>query len=85
MANTARGRGLRILAVAAVAVVSAAAQTGLQPAPIVIDYPIDHSIVPPEITPPTFLWRDPADAATEWLIDVVFADGSPAIHANSKG
>ena len=28
-----------------------------QPASITIDYPADKSIFPPEITPPTFLWR----------------------------
>ena len=63
----------------------ATASPGFQPAPIVIDYPADKSIFPPEITPPTFLWRDPAEAATLWLIDVAFAGGSPALHLKSKG
>src|ERR1019366_10616459 len=45
----------------------------------------DKSIFPPEITPPTFLWRDPAEAATLWLIDVSFAGGSPALHLKSRG
>jgi len=79
MLNTPQRWGLHILTAAA-AVVLAGAQTS-----IVVDYPADHSIFPPEITPPTFLWRDPAEAATLWLIDVSFADGLPAIHVRSKG
>src|SRR6185436_6995204 len=55
-----------------------------QPAPITIDYPAEKSIFPPEITPPTFLWRDPAGSSA-WQIDVAFADGSPPIHAKSQG
>lgn len=85
MPNTPHRRGLHVLLAGVALVVLATAQTKPQPAPIVIDYPTDHSIFPPEITPPTFLWRDPAEAATLWLIDVSFADGSPAIHLKSKG
>lgn len=62
-----------------------AAQRGRQPAAIVIDYPADKSIFPPEITPPTFLWRDPVETNTVWRIDVGFADGSPGVHLSSKG
>jgi tetratricopeptide (TPR) repeat protein len=81
MLNTRFRWGLPILLAAVATAVPAAAQ----PAPITIDYPADKSIFPPEITPPTFLWRDPADGATLWLIDVAFADGSTAIHVKSKG
>ncbi len=62
-----------------------AAQHRRQPAPITIDYPADKSIFPPEITPPLFIWRDPAETNTQWRIDVEFADGSAALHAQSKG
>jgi tetratricopeptide (TPR) repeat protein len=55
------------------------------PAAITIDYPQDGSVFPPEITPPTFLWRDSASAATLWRIRISFADGSPAIHTTSRG
>ncbi|MBI5283076.1 MAG: tetratricopeptide repeat protein [Candidatus Solibacter usitatus] len=57
----------------------------LAPAAITIDYPAQGSIFPPEITPPTFLWRDAAPAATEWRIDVQFADGAAGIQAVTKG
>jgi tetratricopeptide (TPR) repeat protein len=59
------------------------AQTGT--APIVIDYPANGSIFPPDMAAPTFLWRDPAAGAVSWRIDVSFADGSAAIHVTSKG
>jgi len=56
-----------------------------QPAKITIDYPLDGSVFPPEITPPTFLFRDPAEHANRWRIDVDFGGHAPAIHAESKG
>jgi tetratricopeptide (TPR) repeat protein len=52
---------------------------------ITIDYPLDESIFPPEITPPTFIWRDAAENATRWRIDIAFADGSAGIHVQSAG
>ena len=52
---------------------------------ITIDYPEDGSIFPPEITPPTFLWRDGAKGVAFWRIDVSFGAGAAAIHATSKG
>ena len=54
-------------------------------APITIDYPEEGSIFPPEITPPTFLWRDGEKSARVWRIDISFADGSAGIHATSRG
>ena len=63
----------------------AALSLSAAPAPITVDYPEEGSVFPPEITPPTFLWRDPAKDVTRWRIAVSFADGSPAIHAVSPG
>jgi hypothetical protein len=54
-------------------------------AAITVDYPEEGSIFPPEITPPTFLWRDATDGATSWNIDVAFTDGSAGIHAIAAG
>lgn len=54
-------------------------------ATISIDYPAQGSVFPPEITPPTFLWRDAVANVASWSIDVGFADGSPAIHVQSAG
>jgi tetratricopeptide (TPR) repeat protein len=56
------------------------------PVPVIsIDYPENQSIFPPEITAPTFLWRDAVPAAGLWKIDVVFADGFAPIHLTSRG
>jgi tetratricopeptide (TPR) repeat protein len=52
---------------------------------ITVDYPRDGSIFPPEITPPTFLWRQSGTAARIWKIEVTFADGAKSIHATSRG
>jgi Flp pilus assembly protein TadD/Tol biopolymer transport system component len=52
---------------------------------IAIDYPLNESIFPPEITPPTFLWRDASQSTNLWRIEVKFANGSPAMHFESHG
>jgi len=51
---------------------------------ITVDYPENGSIFPPEITSPTFVWRDES-AAASWAIDVLFSDGSPGMHFQSTG
>ena len=52
---------------------------------ITVDYPDDGSIFPPDMTPPTFLWRDAAEEATAWQIDIEFADGTAEVHSTSRG
>ncbi len=52
---------------------------------IVIDYPEQDTIFPPDLAPPTLLWRDTAGSAKTWRIEVTFADGSPGIRAESPG
>ncbi len=73
--------GTAILVLAAVV----AAFAAVQPAQITIDYPADGSIFPPDITPPTFLWRDPVVAAASWRVEITFADGSAALQVNAPG
>jgi tetratricopeptide (TPR) repeat protein len=45
-----------------------------KPAHVTVDYPLEGSIFPPEMIPPTFLWHDRADSADSWLIHVVLPD-----------
>src|SRR5271157_1483696 len=52
---------------------------------ITLDYPAEGSVFPPEITPPTFLWRDAAANVTSWTVDIAFRDGAPGIHVTSAG
>ena len=54
------------------------------PAPIVVDYPQDESVFPPDIEAPTFLWRD-GSKATSWQVEVSFADGSAPLRAKTLG
>ncbi|HUY95108.1 MAG TPA: tetratricopeptide repeat protein [Terracidiphilus sp.] len=53
-------------------------------AAITVDYPLNHSVFPPDMEPPTFEWRDSSEGAA-WKIDVTFAGGGPALHLNSDG
>ncbi len=56
-----------------------------EPAAITVDYPASGAIFPPEITAPTFLWRDPDRKAVVWHIEVAFDDGAPGITVKSGG
>src|ERR1022692_2093471 len=62
-----------------------AAMAQAQTAAIAIDYPQDGSIFPPEITSPTFLFRDSSGHARRWRIDIDFGGHAPAIHVESRG
>lgn len=55
-----------------------AALTG-RPARLVIDYPEEGSVFPPEFPPPQFVWRDADGGETSWEIEITCADGSPAL------
>jgi Flp pilus assembly protein TadD len=75
-----------LLCLCAGAGIAAAAGPGSQSvAAIGIDYPADGSIFPPELPPPTFLWRDAEAAATHWRIAVEFAGGAARIQVKSSG
>ena len=67
-----------------VVLLSAAAVRALE-LPVTIDYPVDGTIFPPEITAPTFLWRDPAGKAAFWRLEVDSGDGAAPIRAISRG
>jgi len=56
-----------------------------QPASIAIDYPQDGSLFPPEFPAPTFLFRDPAEGARRWRVEVAFGDGTPALRVEATG
>src|SRR5436309_13404304 len=54
-------------------------------APITIDSPTKGSLFPPDIAPPTFLWRDVGSGANIWVLDISFADRSRPIRITSHG
>jgi Flp pilus assembly protein TadD len=49
-----------------------------------IDYPLEGSIFPPEITPPTFLWHD-RGSATLWVVEVSFKSNAPKLRIETSG
>jgi tetratricopeptide (TPR) repeat protein len=53
--------------------------------PIAIDYPLNGSVFPRDIAPPTFLWRDPDGGVVVWRIEVSFGEGGPKLKAVSNG
>ncbi|MCU0915338.1 MAG: hypothetical protein MUC88_12345 [Planctomycetes bacterium] len=48
---------------------------------IALEYPLDGTLFPPEIVPPTFRWEDTAPASGRWLVRIALADGEPALEA----
>ena len=52
---------------------------------LVIDYPEEGSIFPPDFAPPTFLWRGSPSSAALWVIEITFPDGPPPIRLTARG
>ena len=46
---------------------------------IAIAYPLDETLFPPEMVPPTFRWKDSVAGAKAWLIRVDFDDDGPCM------
>ena len=70
------------------ALLEASGQGSSPPGPaakIQIDYPLDGSVFPPEITPPTFLWRDANAASTRWVVEVRFRNSRDVIRVDAAG
>jgi Tol biopolymer transport system component len=49
-----------------------AASTSDNLTPLVVDYPLDEAVLPPDVAAPPFVWSDPAPQADVWLIDLAF-------------
>lgn len=75
--------GFSASTVHAVQAAQSAGAAGL--AKIVLDEPLNGAIFPPDFAVPTFVWRDGAEAASRWTVDVSFESGAAAIHADAAG
>ncbi|HXY42544.1 MAG TPA: tetratricopeptide repeat protein [Vicinamibacteria bacterium] len=54
--------------------------------PIVVDYPLEGAVFPPEFPSPLVEWRDASPRARLWRIEVrLGAAEPPALHATSRG
>lgn len=49
-------------------------RTDTEYAGLTIGYPLDETLFPPEIVPPTFCWEDGASGVDTWLVTIEFAD-----------
>ncbi len=54
-------------------------------AKIFIDYPLQGSVFPPEITPPEFLWHDLSGKAVRWVIEVSFPGRAAPMRIQAAG
>lgn len=70
---------------ACMSVVAAVAKDPKDAAPILIDFPEQGSVFPPDITPPTFLWRETTGDAIAWRIEVILNDHGPRVKENASG
>jgi Tfp pilus assembly protein PilF len=76
---------VKVLAAAVWALISAAGVAAQSSPRIVIDYPEEGSIFPPDFAAATFLWRDSRAGGARWQIDIGFEDGLPALVRTSNG
>jgi tetratricopeptide (TPR) repeat protein len=52
---------------------------------IVVDAPVAGTVYPPDLAPPTFLWRDQNERAKLWRVEISFGHGVPPLRVNVKG
>jgi Flp pilus assembly protein TadD len=71
--------------IAAPANSSAARDTPKESAPVLIDFPEPGAIFPPDIAPPTFLWRETTGGAIAWRLEVLFDERAPRVRENPAG
>ena len=76
---------LALLSTAVVGSLLAAARPSAEPGSIVVDYPSQGSLFPPDLIPPLFQWRDSSATAMIWRIEVRFGERAPRVELWSAG
>jgi Flp pilus assembly protein TadD len=76
---------LALLSTAVAGSLLAAARPSAEPTAILIDYPSQGSLFPPDLIPPLFQWRDGSATATIWRIEVRFGERAPRVELWSAG
>ncbi len=74
-----------VLAVVVYARGPASPRSGPSASAIVVDYPSEGSLFPPDMIAPLFQWRDGDAAVAAWRIEVTFADRSRTLQLWSSG
>jgi len=54
------------------------------PSYLLIDYPADGTVFPPDIAAPAFRWTSADANVVEWHVEVGFADGGPTLQAKAS-
>jgi Flp pilus assembly protein TadD len=76
---------LALVSAAVVGSLFAAPRPSAASGAIIVDYPSQGSLFPPDIIAPLFQWRDGAAAAKVWRIEVRFGEQAPRIDLWSAG
>jgi tetratricopeptide (TPR) repeat protein len=76
---------LTLVSAAVVGSLFAAPRPSAAPGAIVVDYPSQGALFPPDIIAPLFQWRDGSPSATIWRIEVRFGERAPHIALWSAG
>jgi tetratricopeptide (TPR) repeat protein len=81
------GMGLRACVVAVILGWSAVcpAVAAAKRAAILIDYPMKDTVFPPDISAPTFLWRDDSRTAKAWAVEISFGEGGRKLRLEAAG
>ena len=74
-----------LLCTAVVGSLLAAARPSEGHSTIIVDYPTQGSLFPPDLIPPLFQWRDSSAAAKLWRIEVRFGEQAPRVDLWSAG
>jgi tetratricopeptide (TPR) repeat protein len=74
-----------VLAVVVYASGPASPRSGPSASAIVVDYPSEGSLFPPDMIAPLFQWRDGDAGVAAWRIEVTFADRSRTLQLWSSG
>ncbi len=53
--------------------------------PLVMDYPFEGSVFPPDMVAPTFLWHDDAEESDSWLVEVGFENSAHHLYVLTSG
>ncbi len=64
-----------------IADILAAYQGPTQYPQLMIEYPLDEALFPPEIVPPKFRWKDYDSRSDTWLVTIEFQDGNKRINS----
>jgi hypothetical protein len=55
-------------------------QDGAPYSGLTVRYPLDETVFPPEIVPPTFRWEDGQSGSDAWLVTIAFQDEEGPLH-----